>query len=74
MLASVDSVWHFWRLIFPLSGVIGGAVRTVAAANERRAERRMERYRLKQQAKIAAAEATGRAAATRTPIAANSND
>ncbi len=61
MLDSVDSVWHFWWLIFPLSGVIGGAVRTVAAANERRAERRMERYRLKQQAKIAAAEATGRA-------------
>jgi hypothetical protein len=43
MLDSVDSVWHFWWLIFPLSGVIGGAVRTVAAANERRAERRMER-------------------------------
>lgn len=60
MLETVDSLWHFWWLIFPLSGVIGGAVRTVAAANERRAERRMERYRLKQQAKIAAAEATGR--------------
>lgn len=51
---------NFWWLIFPLGGVIGGAVRTIAAANERRAERRLERYRLKQQAKIAAAEASGR--------------
>jgi hypothetical protein len=61
----VDSLLHFagnfWWLIFPLGGVIGGAVRTVAAANERRAERRLERYRLKQQAKIAAAQASGRA-------------
>lgn len=51
----------FWWLIFPLGGVIGGAVRTIAAANERRAERRLERYRLKQQAKIAVAQASGRA-------------
>jgi hypothetical protein len=61
----VDSLLHFagnfWWLIFPLGGVIGGAVRTVAAANERRAERRLERYRIKQQAKIAVAEASGRA-------------
>jgi len=61
----VDSLLHFagnfWWLVFPLGGVIGGAVRTVAAANERRAERRLERYRLKQQAKIAAAQASGRA-------------
>jgi hypothetical protein len=60
MLETVDSLWHFWWLIFPLGGVIGGGVRAVAAANERRAERRMERYRLKQQAKIAVAEAAGR--------------
>ena len=33
---------------------------TIAAANERRADRRLERYRLKQQAKIAIAEASGR--------------
>ncbi|HUO39756.1 MAG TPA: hypothetical protein VMU34_18805 [Mycobacterium sp.] len=52
---------NFWWLIFPLGGVIGGAVRTIAAANERRAERRLERYRLKQQAKIAVAQASGRA-------------
>jgi hypothetical protein len=58
-------MWHFasnfWWLIFPLGGSIGAAVRAVAAANERRADRRLERYRLKQQAKIAAAEASGRA-------------
>jgi hypothetical protein len=60
----VDSVLHFagnfWWLIFPLGGVIGGGVRAVAAANERRAERRLERYRIKQQAKVAMAEASGR--------------
>jgi len=53
-------VFHFWWLIFPLGGMIGGGVRAVAAANERRAERRLERYRIKQQTKIAVAEAAGR--------------
>jgi len=57
----VDSVLHFWWLVFPLSGVIGGAVRGISAANERRAARRLERYRIKQQTKIAIAEASGRA-------------
>jgi hypothetical protein len=51
---------NFWWVVFPLGGVIGGGLRAIAAANERRAERRMERYRLKQQAKIAVAEASGR--------------
>ncbi|OBI83912.1 hypothetical protein [Mycobacterium sp. 1245805.9] len=51
---------NFWWLIFPLSGTVAAGVRAVAAANERRADRRLERYRLKQQAKIAAAEAAGR--------------
>jgi hypothetical protein len=50
----------FWWLIFPLSGAIATGLKTIAVANERRAERRMERYRLKQQAKIAVAEASGR--------------
>lgn len=58
-------VWHFaanfWWLIFPFAGAVGTSIRAVAAANERRAERRMERYRLKQQAKIAVAQASGRA-------------
>jgi hypothetical protein len=51
---------NFWWLVFPLGGAIGGGVRAIAAANERRADRRLERYRLKQQAKIAIAEASGR--------------
>ena len=54
----------FWWLIFPLSGVIGGGLKAIAAANERRAERRLERYRIKQQTKIAVAEAAGRARGT----------
>lgn len=64
ILGWVDALLHFagnfWWLIFPLGGVIGGGVRAVAAANERRADRRLERYRLKQQARIAVAEASGR--------------
>ncbi len=61
-------VLQFWWLIFPLGGVIGAGLRAIAAANERRADRRLERYRIKQQAKIALAEASGRA---RTNEAAN---
>lgn len=52
---------NFWWLIFPLGGVIGGGVRAVAAANERRAERRLERYRIKQQTKVEMARAAGSA-------------
>ena len=51
---------NFWWLIFPLGGALGGSIRAVATANERRAERRLERYRLKQQTKIAVAQASGR--------------
>jgi hypothetical protein len=58
-------MWHFaanfWWLIFPLGGAIATGIKAVAAANERRAERRLERYRLKQQAKIAVAQSSGRA-------------
>jgi hypothetical protein len=50
----------FWWLIFPLGGAIATGLKTIAVANERRAERRLERYRLKLQAKIAVAEASGR--------------
>ena len=56
----MENLFHFWWLIFPLAGMVGGGVRSVAAANERRAERRLERYRIKQQTKIAVAEAAGR--------------
>jgi hypothetical protein len=51
---------NFWWLVFPLGGIVGGGVRAVAAANERRAERRLERYRIKQQTKVAMAEAAAR--------------
>ena len=51
---------HFWWLIFPLGGMVGGGIRAVAAANERRAQRRLERYRIKQQTKVAMAEAAAR--------------
>ncbi|STZ59148.1 Uncharacterised protein [Mycolicibacterium tokaiense] len=63
-LGGVEPLLHFaqnfWWLIFPLSGVAGGAWKAVSAANERRAERRLERYRIKQQTKVAMAEAAGR--------------
>ena len=60
MWSAVDSLMHFWWLIFPLGGMIGGGLRAIAAANERRAERRLERYRIKQQTRVAMAEAAGR--------------
>jgi len=53
----VQFLSHFWWLIFVFGGTIGGAVKAIGAANERRLERRQERFRLKQQAKIAAARA-----------------
>ena len=72
MLARVGSAVHFaygaWWLVFLVPGVIGGGLRAIAAANERRANRRLERYRIKQQTKIAVAEASRRA---RTNDAAN---
>ncbi|BBX90648.1 hypothetical protein H5U98_05345 [Mycolicibacterium boenickei] len=52
---------NFWWLIFPLGGMIGGGIRAVAAANERRAQRRLERYRIKQQTKVEIARAAGAA-------------
>jgi hypothetical protein len=55
---------NFWWLIFPLGGAIGGGIKAVAAANERRAERRLERYRIKQQTKIELARAAGSATMT----------
>jgi hypothetical protein len=59
-------VGSFWWLVFPLSGVIAGGLKAVSAANERRAERRLERYRIKQQTKVAVAEAAGRAKTNET--------
>lgn len=62
---------NFWWLIFPLGGMIGGGIRAVSAANERRAERRLERYRIKQQTKVEMARA---ASATQSPDAARQRE
>ncbi|PRC60289.1 hypothetical protein C6A85_19065, partial [Mycobacterium sp. ITM-2017-0098] len=48
-------VGNFWWLIFVFGGTIGGAAKWIAAANERRAQRRLERYRIKQETKVALA-------------------
>ncbi len=49
----------FWWLVFPLGGSIAGGVRGIAAWNERRAARRLEKYRIKQEARVALARAKG---------------
>lgn len=49
----------FWWLVFPLGGSLAGGARAVAAWNERRAARRLERYRIKQETKVALAQAKG---------------
>ena len=53
--ALLDFIGNFWWLIFVFGGTIAGAAKGVAAANERRAQRRLERYRIKQETKIALA-------------------
>lgn len=60
MNAIGDVIGNYWWLVFPFSGAIFGGFRAVGAANARRVDRRQERFRLKQQAKVAAAEAQGR--------------
>jgi hypothetical protein len=64
---------HFWWLVFPFMGAIGGAVRAVAVANERRAQRRLERYRIKQETKVALATAAAAANSTEASGRAQSN-
>jgi hypothetical protein len=53
--AILHFVGNFWWLIFVFGGTIGGAVKWIAAANERRAQRRLERFRIKQETKVALA-------------------
>jgi hypothetical protein len=53
--AFLHFVGNFWWLIFVFGGTIGGAAKWIAAANERRAQRRLERYRIKQETKVALA-------------------
>ena len=63
MHALFDFIGNFWWLIFVFGGTIAGAAKGIAAANERRAQRRLERYRIKQETKVALAreKATGQA-------------
>jgi hypothetical protein len=46
----LDFVSHNWWLVFPLSGLAGGWARSWSRAGERRHRRRVELYRLKNQA------------------------
>jgi len=55
----MDAVGHYWWLIFVFGGSIGGAVKSAAVWNERRAQRRQERYLARQQAKAAQAQLRG---------------
>ncbi|MFC9788472.1 hypothetical protein [Rhodococcus sp. NPDC127528] len=52
---------HSWWLVFVFGGSIGGALKAIGAANQRRADRRQERYRLKQQTKVEIARAKAQA-------------
>jgi hypothetical protein len=45
-----DFVRHFWWLVFPLSGMAGGWARQWSKASERRHRRRLELYKLRNQA------------------------
>ncbi|PXW36177.1 UNVERIFIED_CONTAM: hypothetical protein DES50_1011127 [Williamsia faeni] len=59
MDAFFEFVGNYFWLVFVFGGAIGGGLKAIGAANERRAERRQERYRLKQQTKLAELEASG---------------
>ncbi|WP_424326696.1 hypothetical protein [Gordonia sp. (in: high G+C Gram-positive bacteria)] len=57
MHAMFGAIGNYWWLIFVFGGTIGGIVRGVTAWNERRADRSLERFRIKQEAKVAVARA-----------------
>ncbi len=46
----LDFAGHYWWLVFPLSGVVGGWARSWSKAGERRHQRRLELYQVKNQA------------------------
>lgn len=58
MAALLQFIGQYWWLWFIFGGSIAGGMKAVGAANERRAERRLERFRIKEQAKVAALERT----------------
>ncbi|MCF8572067.1 hypothetical protein L5G32_17505 [Gordonia sp. HY002] len=55
-----NAIGDYWWLIFVVGGSVGGVTRGIGAWNERRAQRRLERYRIKQEASVARAEAESR--------------
>ncbi|KAA0021457.1 hypothetical protein [Antrihabitans cavernicola] len=57
MDALFEFISHYWWLVFVFGGSIGAVLKTISAANSRRIERRQERYRIKQQTKVAVAQA-----------------
>ncbi|MFV0533265.1 MAG: hypothetical protein ACK5MR_06400 [Cumulibacter sp.] len=62
-------MWHLFWIIPVFGGVISTAINRLEAMNERRAERAQERYRLKQEVRLAKVQAQGAAlerGATRT--------
>ncbi|XAS69127.1 hypothetical protein V3C33_07685 [Micrococcaceae bacterium Sec5.7] len=50
-----DFIGHYWWLVFPLSGIVGGWGRAWSKSNERRHQRRIELYKLKNQAEQSSA-------------------
>ena len=74
MEALLHFAGNFWWLIFPFAGAIGGTVKAVAAANDRRAQRRLERYRIKQETKVALAQAAAAARAANAAETARERD
>ena len=53
----IDSIGNYWWLLFVFGGSIGGVLKGVSAANQRRVDRRHERFKIKQQTKVAVAQA-----------------
>lgn len=54
-----EFIRDYWWLIFVFGGSLGGTAKAIGAANQRRANRRLERYRIKQNAKVEVAKAAG---------------
>ncbi|GAA1012593.1 hypothetical protein GCM10009551_098610 [Nocardiopsis tropica] len=48
-----------WWIVFPIAAGLGGTGRAIGAWNEPRPARRLERYRIKQETKVALAQAKG---------------
>ncbi|GAA4804034.1 hypothetical protein GCM10023353_03050 [Tomitella cavernea] len=58
--ALLEFAGNYWWLVFVFGGSIGGVAKGISAANQRRAERRQERFRIKQETKVAVAQASAR--------------